>query len=103
MTYQDTIGNVWASGPPGTGRQGYASPNATLLSPVFTGDPEAPTPGPLDNSVDIATTAYVDAAVALTEKIYNVVAYGADATGVASSQTAIAAAKTSHNASSGWV
>jgi len=36
---------------------------ADLASPTFTGNPEAPTATPLDNSTKIATTAYVDAAV----------------------------------------
>ena len=37
---------------------------APLASPVFTGDPQAPTPAPGDNDVSIATTAFVAAAVA---------------------------------------
>jgi hypothetical protein len=37
---------------------------APLASPVFTGDPKAPTPTPGDNDTSIATTAFVTAAVA---------------------------------------
>jgi hypothetical protein len=36
---------------------------APLASPVFTGDPKAPTPPPGDNDTSIATTAYVTAAM----------------------------------------
>jgi hypothetical protein len=38
---------------------------AALASPVFTGDPKAPTPSPGDNDTSIATTAFVTAADAL--------------------------------------
>lgn len=38
---------------------------APLASPVLTGNPTAPTATPLDNDTSIATTAYVDAAVAV--------------------------------------
>jgi hypothetical protein len=37
---------------------------APLLSPVFTGTPSAPTPGGGDNSTHLATTAYVQTAIA---------------------------------------
>jgi len=37
---------------------------APLASPVFTGDPKAPTPGPGDNDTSLATTAFVTAAIA---------------------------------------
>lgn len=37
---------------------------APLASPVFTGDPQAPTPSPGDNDTSIATTAFVTAAIA---------------------------------------
>lgn len=37
---------------------------APLVSPVFTGDPKAPTPSPGDNDTSIATTAFVASAVA---------------------------------------
>lgn len=36
---------------------------APLASPVFTGDPKAPTPAPGDNDTSIATTAFVVAAI----------------------------------------
>jgi Chaperone of endosialidase len=36
---------------------------APLASPIFTGTPEAPTPPALDNSLRLATTAFVDAAL----------------------------------------
>jgi hypothetical protein len=39
---------------------------AKLASPAFTGVPTAPTAAPLDNSTQIATTAYVDAAVSVS-------------------------------------
>ena len=38
---------------------------ASLASPAFTGTPTAPTAAPLDDSTKIATTAYVDTAVAV--------------------------------------
>lgn len=38
---------------------------ASLASPVFTGDPQAPTPATADNDTSIATTAYVKANLAL--------------------------------------
>jgi DNA-binding phage protein len=38
---------------------------APLASPVFTGDPQAPTPAPGDNDVSIATTAFATAADAV--------------------------------------
>jgi hypothetical protein len=49
--------------------QGYITssalaPYATLASPALSGVPTAPTPSPADNSTTIATTAYVDNAVA---------------------------------------
>jgi hypothetical protein len=37
---------------------------APIASPVFTGDPQAPTPGAADNDTSIATTAFVKTAVA---------------------------------------
>ena len=40
------------------------TPLATLASPAFTGTPTAPTQSALDNSTKLATTAYVDTAVA---------------------------------------
>jgi hypothetical protein len=36
---------------------------AKLASPVFTGDPQAPTPAPGDNDTSIATTAFVNTAI----------------------------------------
>ena len=38
--------------------------NKTLISPLMTGTPSAPTPTPGDNSTKLATTAFVDGAVA---------------------------------------
>lgn len=48
--------------------QGYITsvslaPYALIASPVFTGDPQAPTPSPGDNDASIATTAFVQAAL----------------------------------------
>src|ERR1039458_7773210 len=63
MTYLDTLGNLWTSGPPGAGLLGYSPPNAPLTSPAFTGNPTAPTQAALNNSTRLADTAYVDAAV----------------------------------------
>ena len=40
---------------------------APLASPVLTGTPTAPTPAPLSGNMDIATTAYVDTAVAIAQ------------------------------------
>jgi hypothetical protein len=37
---------------------------APLNSPTFTGDPKAPTPAPADNDTSVATTAFVQAALA---------------------------------------
>jgi hypothetical protein len=42
----------------------FDTSRAPLNSPVFTGDPRAPTPGPGDNDTTIATTAFVAAAMA---------------------------------------
>lgn len=41
---------------------------AAIASPTFTGFPKAPTQPAKDNSTNIATTAYVDAAVAITRR-----------------------------------
>lgn len=43
--------------------EGGASGFAPLNNPVFTGDPQAPTPAPGDNDTSIATTAFVTAAI----------------------------------------
>lgn len=47
-----------------TGLQGQINLKAPLASPVFTGNPEAPTPGPATNSDVLATTAFVHLVVA---------------------------------------
>lgn len=44
--------------------QADMAPFARLLSPIFTGVPQAPTPAPGDNSTKIATTAFVNALLA---------------------------------------
>lgn len=58
------IGPAGPTGPTGpagpTGSQGVAG-EAPLNSPVFTGDPKAPTPTFSDNDTSIATTAFVQA------------------------------------------
>lgn len=41
---------------------------APLASPALTGNPTAPTQTPADNSTKLATTAYVDAAIAAQAK-----------------------------------
>src|ERR1017187_2021095 len=63
MSYLDQLGNLWTSGPPGSGLLGFSPPNAPLTSPAFTGNPTAPTQAALNNSTRLADTAYVDAAV----------------------------------------
>ena len=47
-----------------TGLQAALTAKAALASPVFTGNPTAPTPAVSDNDTSIATTAFVTAAVA---------------------------------------
>lgn len=42
---------------------------APLVSPIFSGNPEAPTAAPGDNDTSIATTAFVTAAVAVASPI----------------------------------
>lgn len=51
-----------ASKPISTATQIVLDLKATIASPVFTGNPEAPTQAPGDNSTKLATTAYADAA-----------------------------------------
>jgi hypothetical protein len=69
-----SAGAVTVSMPPATGSQnGYLTSSdwtafngkAPLASPLFTGDPRAPTPTAGDNDTSIATTAFVTAAVAV--------------------------------------
>ena len=52
------------SKPVSTAQQAALDLKANLASPVFTGAPKAPTPTANDNSTNIATTAYVDSALA---------------------------------------
>lgn len=47
-----------------TGLVGDLAAKAPLASPVFTGDPTAPTPAPGDNDTSLATSAFVQAALA---------------------------------------
>ena len=49
-------------------------PIATTDSPVFTGDPQAPTPPPGDNDTSLATTAFVTAAIASGGGLYVLIA-----------------------------
>lgn len=49
-----------------TALQNATATSAPLNSPVFTGDPQAPTPAPTDNDQSIATTAFVKAQGYLT-------------------------------------
>jgi Chaperone of endosialidase/Collagen triple helix repeat (20 copies) len=74
-----TAGSIGATGPTGsqgplgaTGSQGVTGPTgsagnlsayAPLASPVFTGNPTAPTPSPGDNDTSLATTAFVQATI----------------------------------------
>ena len=53
------VGNSAANVAPGSGSTTYAP----LSSPLFTGDPQAPTPSPVNSSTSIATTEYVQTAV----------------------------------------
>lgn len=48
-----------------TGLDTALAAKAPLVNPVFTGDPQAPTPATGDNDTSIATTAYVKANIAL--------------------------------------
>jgi hypothetical protein len=66
-----TLGAFWSAGGPNALWTSFvagvcaagASCLAPIASPVFTGDPQAPTPLPGDNDTSIATTAFVTAAV----------------------------------------
>lgn len=53
------IGNTTSNGVITIGGPGLLSTYALLTSPVFTGDPQAPTPLLSDNDTSIATTAFV--------------------------------------------
>ena len=50
----------------GTALAAYLANKANIVSPTFTGSPSAPTPTSTDNSTNIATTAFVQAAIAAT-------------------------------------
>lgn len=63
ITYVDTAISTEASA-----RSAADALLAPLASPVFTGDPEAPTQSPGDNSTKLATTEYADEAVAAAMK-----------------------------------
>ena len=47
------------------------APLAPLASPVFTGNPTAPTPSPGDNDTSIATTAFVQAAITANQASFS--------------------------------
>lgn len=72
---------------------------ANLASPALTGNPTAPTQSPSDNSTKIATTAYVDAAVAAAGGITGLttdrIPYATSATSLGSSTIAFAASSAS--------
>jgi hypothetical protein len=53
---------------------------APLASPVFTGDPQAPTPTAGDNDTSIATTAFVQAALGLPIRVIRVQVFAASGT-----------------------
>ena len=61
---QTAIGNLLPT-TPGICAAVFSCGAAPLASPIFTGDPQAPTPAPGDNDTSIATTAFVTAASAL--------------------------------------
>lgn len=50
------------------------TPFAKLASPVFTGDPQAPTPATADNDTSIATTAFVKSAISAAGSVATVAA-----------------------------
>jgi hypothetical protein len=66
-----TLGAFWSAGGPNALWTAFAAGVcsagalcfAPIASPVFTGDPQAPTPAPGDNDNSLATTAFVTAAV----------------------------------------
>lgn len=59
---QGIPGPAGTTGPQGIqGIPGPQGPAGSTVSPVFTGDPRAPTPAPGDNDTSIATTAFVQA------------------------------------------
>jgi hypothetical protein len=66
---------------------------APLASPVFTGNPQAPTPLAGDNSVSIATTAFAAAAISTSNGIYRAVTTGGPVT-IAANDRAVAIYKT---------
>lgn len=54
------VNGSWAEGVFKTVHDSDLALKAPLASPVFTGTPTAPTPGPADNSLNLATTAWVN-------------------------------------------
>lgn len=80
--FVSTAGGVAISGVPTVGQlarwtnattiEGFTSPYATIASPVFTGDPQAPTPVNTDNDTSIATTAFVKSVATFV----NILSYG---------------------------
>ena len=65
QTFTGPDGTVWTwDGVKWVSGTGGSTGTAPINSPVFTGDPQAPTPPPNDNDTSIATTAFVQAAVA---------------------------------------
>lgn len=61
--YSKTDGTLWKKEPNGTETQVDNEGFAPLDSPVFIGDPRAPTPPTTDNDTSIATTAFVKASI----------------------------------------
>ena len=61
-----SITNVASGGVVSTNVQGAINEKANIASPTFTGDPKAPTAAQGDNDTSLATTAFVNTAVAIS-------------------------------------
>lgn len=79
--------------------EGFTSPYAPIASPVFTGDPQAPTPSVTDSDTSIATTAFVKNSLAYV----NIVNYGGVGDGTTDNTTAFAAALAALGARGGTI
>jgi hypothetical protein len=66
MWYIDANSSQWIS-------CGAGAVGAPLASPIFTGDPQAPTPAALDSDNSVATTAFTQLAIKMAAVQYNLV------------------------------